>query len=260
MRFSGSITGAALAAFAVATTFSSSANAAQTRTAYAIRFWGLTVARATFTTKTDGKHYTIDGDLESAGLAKIFDSTHGTSHVTGAILPERLQAQSYRMQYTSGKKHAKTTMRFDDGAVRSVERKPKDKDDKQDDWVPVEENDLRNVVEPVSALVLPAGEPACPRTIRLFDGETLAELKLKADGHKSVSTDAYSGDVLVCTVNFTPLAGYRRSNDGINYLKKADDISVWFARTKGSDFYAPVYARVPTRIGWVTVSATQFGS
>jgi hypothetical protein len=249
---------AALIAFIVALPAGASAQDGVSRTEYSVRFFGFPIADAVFTTTTEGRHYRISGKLRSAGLAEIFDPTRGTTKVSGTVKSDRLQAKTYVVSYTSGKKKERTKVTFSGGAVVSAEQTPKPKKH-GDDWVPVTKGDLQSVLDPVSSLILPAGDPVCPRTVPVFDGETRADLQLAPAGRQPFSTDGFKGEAIACSVHFVPEAGYRKGNDAIRYLSHADGIEVWFARSPGSDFYAPVNARVPTRIGSVTVWATHFG-
>ena len=36
-------------------------------------------------------------------------------------------------------------------------------------------------------------------------------------------------------------------------------MEIWFAKAETMNVYAPVYVRIPTKLGPVTVSATRFG-
>ena len=106
---------------------------------------------------------------------------------------------------------------------------------------------------------MPAGTPVCPRTVSVFDGETRADIVLQPTGRQPFSTDGYKGEAIACSVRFVPKAGYRKGNSSIKYLRELKSIEVWFARSPSAGVYAPVYARVPTKIGSVTVWATEFG-
>ena len=51
----------------------------------AIRLSGLPVATASFRTQFNGDRYKISGSMQSAGLADIFSSTHGSTSVSGVV-------------------------------------------------------------------------------------------------------------------------------------------------------------------------------
>lgn len=246
------------AAGLVASTFPAQSDPVRSTTSYSVRFLGLSIARASFTTTVSGRDYTISGNLRSAGLAEIFDSTRGSATVRGSVQSDRLQARSYELAYTSGKKKSRTHMAFRNGNVVSASETPKPKK-RGRNWIGVDAGDLRSVLDPISSLIVPAGTPVCPRRVPIFDGETRADLVLSPAGRQPFSTHGYKGQAIACSVRFVPKAGYRKGNDAIDYLKRADGIEVWFAHARDADVFAPVYAKVPTRIGSVTVWATRFG-
>lgn len=234
------------------------AGGAESTTSYSVRFLGFQVARAAFKTVVDGRDYTISGTARSAGIVAIFDSTHASARVSGIVKPDRLQARSFLVSYTSGKKKSRTEVTFRNGNVTATSQEPREKSHGKD-WVALSRADLKAVLDPVSGLIVPAGTPVCPRTIPVFDGETRADIKLMPTGRQPFSTDGFKGEAIACSVRFVPRAGYRKTNSSIEYLQDATSMEVWFARSPSAAFFAPVYARVPTKIGAVTVWATQFG-
>lgn len=260
MRLSWSclITASAVLMAAATCLPSPAAAATKSTTRYSVRFLGLPIARAAFTTVVDGRNYTIEGHLRSAGLAAIFDSTRGATQVSGVVERDHLQARSFVVTYTSGKKKSRTEVIFRDGNVKSARQTPKPKQHGKD-WVTLSQSDLQSVLDPVSGLVVPAGTPVCPRKVPVFDGETRADIVLEPTGRQPFSTNGYKGDAIACSARFVPKAGYRQGNSSIRYLRRLKTIEIWFARSPSADVYAPVYARVPTKIGSVTVWATRFG-
>ncbi len=87
----------------------------------------------------------------------------------------------------------------------------------------------------------------------MFDGESRMDFKLSAKGSKPFKTDGFSGDVIVCGVKFVPRSGYKKGRSDVEYLKKLDTMEIWFAKAEAGNVYAPVYVRVPTKYGPVTV-------
>lgn len=248
---------AALTMVAAASTIGYAGDGRST-TDYSVRYLGLPIAWLSFTTTTSGRAYAIDGRLRSSGLIDIIDKTRGTTAVSGHVDGDRLQASHYVVNYTSGKKKERTEITYRDGNVRSATQTPPPKK-RGDNWIPLGKDDLKGVLDPISGMIFPVGSPVCPRTLPMFDGETRADLRLEPKGQERFSAGDYSGDAIACSVRFVPKAGYRKGNDSIDFLAAATGIEVWFAKSPSADFYAPVYARVPTKIGPVTVRATRFG-
>src|SRR5262245_44643510 len=77
---------AMVALLAVALPTASSAAAPQSfKGEYTVSFLGLSVARASFSSRYDGDAYSINGTVSAAGLAKLFDDTKGTISSKGTI-------------------------------------------------------------------------------------------------------------------------------------------------------------------------------
>ena len=219
---------------------------------YTISLLGLPIARSTFESVFAGNKFTIRGKVSSAGLAKIFDSTTGTSTVNGRFVGKETRADSFRVQYKSGKKTQTTAMSFRGGAVTTTENVPPLR--KRDNWVAVKPGQLKSVTDPISATLIRANTPAevCSRNLRMFDGEMRMNLKLSPSSTGPVP--GYDGDAITCTATFVPVAGYRTTNRSIHYLRDRAKIAISFAQLGDLGVYAPVRATVSTTIGTVTVT------
>ena len=118
---------------------------------------------------------------------------------------------------------------------------------------------MRAVVDPISGLIIPAGSNVCSKTLPIFDGESRMDIKLVDKGSRPFSTRGFEGEVKVCGVRFVPRSGYRKGRRDVEYLRQLTTMEIWFAKADTVAVYAPVYARIPTKLGPVTVSATRFG-
>ncbi|PWV98112.1 uncharacterized protein DUF3108 [Hoeflea marina] len=234
------------------------ADTIENRTSYSVTLLGLPIADLDFTTVVKGKEYQISGRMRTSALADIFEKTRGTAEVKGRIGTDRLVASRFAFSYTSGRKTHSTEMRMRNGNVQSTVRLPEEKKRRGANWVPLADSHMRSVLDPLSSLIIPATGPVCPRTLPIFDGESRMDLVLGMKGVRPFSTKGFSGDVVVCSVRIVPKGGYRKGNDSLEYLRKLTTMEVWFAKNADKGYYAPVYAKVPTKIGQVTVSATLF--
>lgn len=220
---------------------------------YIVSVYGLPVGKATFKSEFEGKRFRIKGTLSSAGLARLFDKTEGTTTVRGRISPEGLEPRRYEVEYTSGDERQRTTIRFTDGKVRAT-NKPETKR-RGDDWVKLTQKHLRAAFDPISATLIQADDvtEVCDRTISVFDGEMRADIKLT---HESIGEiEGFSGETVTCRAEFIPVAGYREGRDQLEYLQKESEMTVAFAPLEGTGFYSPVDASIGTEIGTVRIRA-----
>lgn len=248
---------AVLAAFALSQPVAE-ADTSRTRTDYTVSLIALPVASLTFVTQLEGAGFSISGSMKTSPLADIVEKTRGSAQVSGRMASDRLLASHFAVSYTSGDKTHSTEMVMKNGTVVSAVNKP-EKKTRPAGWVPVKAEHLRAVLDPLSSLVIPAGGAVCPRKLPIFDGETRYDLVLEAKDVRPFSTRGFKGKAEVCTVRLVPHAGYRKGNKNVDYIRKLRGIEIWFAKSPNGNFHAPVYARVPTKIGPVIVAATRFG-
>lgn len=227
-------------------------------TDYSVSLIGLPVAYLKFKTEIDGASYKISGNLRTSALTNIVSKSRGNASVSGKFGKDRLRASRFSVAYTADAKTHKTEIRFNNGNVSSATNTPKRKRTAAD-WVPISAEDMREVLDPLSGLVFPASARVCPSSLPIFDGETRVTLHLKPKGVRPFRTKGFKGDAIVCAIRFVPQAGYRKGSSAIRYLQKLTKMEVWFAKHEQGGFYAPVYAKVPTKIGQVVVAATRFG-
>lgn len=224
---------------------------------YDISLGLLPIARASFASEFNGGSYTIAGSFKSSGLVNLFTRVSADTKVSGAVSGKRLQTNSYSLVYTQGKKTRVYDVSYRGGSVVSTTIKP-EPGTRPASWVPVSPGDLRSVMDPLSGLIFPEGSQVCPTRLPIYDGESRLDLVLSAKGSKPFSTDGFKGDTIVCEVRYEPKSGYKKGRSDIEFLKK-QRMEVWFAKAEGANVYAPVYARIPTRVGDVYVTAVKYG-
>lgn len=226
---------------------------------YVVSLYGLTVARSRFTSTVDGNAFTIRGSIATAGLARIIDNTRGTTSVSGHFAGNRARPDAFLISYTSGKKKKKTAIDFANDAVSRTENIPPPKK-RGDKWVPLAEGDLVAVTDPLSLTLLKAGTPreVCSHTLKYYDGELRADIPLSYIAIAPMTIPGYSGDAVVCSARFVPVAGYRKGNSTIEYLKNESKMTIAFAPMGATGVYVPIQASIGTRIGTILVTASRF--
>lgn len=223
------------------------------RIRYDVSLLGLPVARAVFESRVNEAGFAIAGSFSSAGIARIFDKTNGSLTVTGRFNDRESRPNDYSLDYLSGKKKQITQIRFDNNAqVTSTVNEPPLKE-RGSDWIPLEEAHLRQVADPVSALLLPAKDAAeiCNRTVRVYDGETRVDLVFSPVS----SSEHFRQAEVTCQAKFVPVAGYRPNHSTIVHLRDKARIRIGFAAVNNSGLYSPVEANIGTKIGTVHIRA-----
>lgn len=223
-------------------------------TEYRIALAGIPVARAVFNTQLDSSRYKISGHVNTSGLADLIADIKADTQVTGTMgRSGTFQAQNYDLVYSSGEKTRVYKVKYRMGRVvdNSIDPEPT----RPDTWVPVTPHQLKAVLDPISGLIFPEGKRVCPRSLPIFDGETRMDLVLAKRGTKPFAADGYSGEALVCSVRFVPKGGYKKDRKDIEFLRKSSGMEIWFAQAGKLKLMAPVYVRIPTQVGMLTIAA-----
>ena len=72
------------------------------------------------------------------------------------------------------------------------------------------------------------------------------------------STRGFKGDAVTCRANFKPVAGYNQSKKDIQWMRDEGFIDISFAPVGNTGIFAPVVAKVKTRLGTATIRAKRF--
>jgi hypothetical protein len=130
--------------------------------------------------------------------------------------------------------------------------------------VPVTNGDKQNVVDPLSALILPApgvgrmsAEEACDRTVHVFDGFQRFDVKLSFKKQREVSgrEGSYSGPVYVCAARFVPVAGHVPSR--VKALANNKSIEIWLAPVADMSILVPYNIQLAIPLGVLSVRANR---
>ncbi|OHV82062.1 DUF3108 domain-containing protein [Rhizobium sp. LCM 4573] len=224
---------------------------------YDISLGVLPIAKASFASEFGSSDYKISGTFRSSGLVDIITRISAQTTVSGRKRGDRLEAQRYNLVYRNGKRTRIYDVTYRNGNVTETTVKPEAR--RPENWVPVTERDLQAVLDPLSGLVFPADAKVCPSRLPIYDGESRMDLVLTPKGTRQFSTKGFKGEAIVCDIRYVPKSGYRQGRSDIEFLRKTS-MEVWFAKAQPVNVYAPVYARIPTRMGQVYVTAVRYGN
>jgi len=105
----------------------------------------------------------------------------------------------------------------------------------------------------------PLSPEACRTGAAVFDGRMRYDLKLDFKRMETVRADkGYYGPVVVCSVYFTPVAGYIPDRPVIKYLAGQRNIEIAFAPIVGTRILVPFRMVIPTPLGTAMLEATSF--
>jgi uncharacterized protein DUF3108 len=225
------------------------------KVSYDITLAGLPLGKADLSSSFNGSKYEMEGRAKLTGLAMILTGGKGEANASGTLdgdAPPR-SARFTVISKTSDNQRS-VRMGLKSGQVAKVEIDPPL--EPKPDRVPVKAADKKGVVDPMSALLMPAvasknlTDPAnCDRTLPVFDGASRMNVVLSYAETKNVEVPGYSGPVLVCNARYVPISGHRSERPGTKFMQENKDMSVWLAPVEGPRLLFPFKVSVRTMIG-----------
>lgn len=240
------------------------------KTVMEVRFGVLPVGTATFDIEYDQRHYVLGASGKTVGVVDMLAPGKGKAQSTGLIDGSKVIATRHSVEYFEKKKKKRSTldMEFENGAVKSVLVVPdKRKRKKSPKWVELTEDQLRSVIDPASGIIIPvppesAKDPraVCNRDLNIYDGDTRFDIRLKYKSTMPVSTEGFKGDAFVCQLRYVPVAGHKKNQRNVEYMRKNEGIEIWLAPMEDSNLYTPIRIEVPTWVGTFSAIPSYFGS
>ena len=248
----------------IAGAFGNAANA-QTRfkAHYIISMTGVSIGQIAWIAAIGDQRYTTSANGKASGVLSVLVNGEGSVDVRGVIAAGRLAPKFFTSRIIDDEGNSELRMTFDDGVVKDlVAPAPVPGMDR----VPVTEADRRGVADPLSAMLMPAGDNAmarenCERVLSIFDGRRRYDLTLSFKRVDKVAiAGGYSGQALICGVVLKPIAGYRAESMLVKYVAGRRDMELWFAPVAGTSTIAPIRVLMPTLLGTLEITADQFES
>ena len=240
-----------------------SAGAATLNAQYNITLAGLPLGTADVATSIEGVQYQMQLQAKLTGLAGMMTSGALSATAAGAVAGGRPLPSAYAMTSRNSSDQRTVQVGLERGNVAAISINPPLED--KVDRVPVQPAHKRGVVDPVSALIMPAlgrADPLspgnCNRTIPVFDGAARFDIILSYAGTQQARTPGYSGPVLVCSVRYSPVAGHRTEKPGTKYMQSNREMSVWLAPVDGTPVLVPLRISVQTMVGTSVVEALRW--
>ena len=222
------------------------------------------VGRGEFVMDISDTGYAVVGSARVTGIAKLVSRGHGTVSAKGSFVDGELSPITYSTNSETDKKKEDISISFANMAVTSYSVNPPTEESK--DRIPVREEHRSGVVDPMSAAIITVpgsgdmlSPENCKRTIPIFDGRQRYDLVFsyeRTDTAKDIK--GYSGKMLVCRVDYRPIAGYKPNKLSVKYMQDNKNIFVWLAPVEGTRVLFPARVSIVTLIGIVVVQAENF--
>jgi hypothetical protein len=231
---------------------------------YTATLAGIPIGKGSWAIEISDTHYKAAASGLTTGLIRVFIGGEGTSAAQGTLQAGRPASSVYASTITTKRKTDEVRIKVDDGDVKEFKIDPPQDNDPE--RVPLTAAHKQGIFDPMTAALLvapgtggPLSPEACQRKVAIFDGRMRYDLQLAFKRMDTVKAEkGYAGKVVVCSVYFSPVAGYIPSRSAIQYIAKERDIEVWLAPIDGTRVLVPFRAQTPTPIGEAVLRATQF--
>ncbi len=231
---------------------------------YTASIAGIPIGSGTWMIEIGEHRYLAAASGSTSGLLRVFVGGQGTSAARGTILGGKLTTSTYAATINTLDSSSSARLTITDGNVKESKVEPPVDDDPE--RVPVTRAHEEGVLDPMTATLVrtrgngsPLTAEACDRTLSVFDGRLRYDLALAYKRMDAVHAEkGYAGPAVVCSVRFSPLAGYIPSRTAIKYLAKQKDIEIWLVPIAGTHVLVPFRVDGPTPIGKAVLQATQF--
>jgi hypothetical protein len=224
------------------------------RATYDVNFNGLNVGTFEFQANTEGKSYSLTG---SAQLTILLFTWVGEIRTFGLLGPNRApRPAAFSFEFQAGGKTGSTRIDFASGNATEVRHTPPAPP--KPDIVPVREQHLRAVLDPLSAILVLANyanPDPCDRRLPIFDGRERFDLVLSYKGQTKVNEQQPSGQPAiahVCRVRYRPIAGHLTDAEN-SYLATTDGIEVSLRPVPSANILVPYQITIPTMLGYATI-------
>lgn len=233
---------------------------------YTVSLAGIAIGKGSWLVDITDSQYSASATGTTTGLLRAFTTGQGTTAARGTLQAGRPVTSLYASYIKTSKKTDDVRLTINNGNVKDARIDPPV--DQSPDRLPITDAHRRDIFDPMTASLMRvegAGDPlvpeACRQNLAIFDGRLRYNLQLAYKRMDKVKADTgYAGPVVVCAVQFLPVAGFNPSRFAIKYIAKLRDIEVWLAPIAGTRVLVPFRAQGPSPVGNVVLEADQFVS
>lgn len=214
---------------------------------YKITLNGFNLGGFNFKSNVGRNQYNLETDVEISALLGIF-KWKGVTHSSGKVDAKAPQPADFRFDYESTVRNGSIVMGFDKEGIERLSVQPLTVE--APDTVPLAPAHLKGVFDPLSAILAITHSDApspCGRKFSIFDGKQRFDIALRFAREEPV-VGIPNETAVVCRVKYTPIAGFRPTED-TRQLAASNDIEIVFRMVPAAKLMLPQSVAVPTAVG-----------
>ena len=227
---------------------------------------GIEIGKAALTVDMTDEGYAAAGSAKVTGLARLVSRGEGSVAARGNFVNGRISPLTYSSTSETDKKAEEIRISLANNVVTEFAVSPPTPP--AEDRVPVTEQHRQGVVDPMSAAVITVpgsgdllAHDSCNRTISIFDGRQRYDLVFSYERTEAAkNVKGYNGPMLVCRVDYRPIAGHRAARLQVKFMEDNKNIFVWLAPVAGTRVLFPIRVSIVTLVGIVLVEAETFSA
>lgn len=231
---------------------------------YEVTLAGIPIGRGTWVVDIADEQYSALAQGKTTGLIAMMSTGEGSGGSQGRVVKGQLVPSFYSITMTTNKKNELLKIGLVNGNVKEFKIEPEPPINPE--RIPITDAHKRGVVDPMTGSLVrvpgtgdPVSPEACSQGQSVFDGRMRYDLKLEYKRMETVKVEkGYQGPAVVCTIMFTPIAGYVPDRAAIKYLIAQRHMEAWFVPILGTRVLMPYKVVIPTPIGTGMLQATRF--
>lgn len=224
---------------------------------YKVRFNGFEVGTFEFNATVNAQAYVLTGNAQLSALLGAL-TWKGETRAAGTLTAQAPKPAGYTFDFNGIGKNGSIKMSFAGDTITNVSHAPPL--EPQPDTVPVRDEHLKGVLDPLTAVMALArssnGSP-CGRKLAVFDGRQRFDLVLSFSREERVVEARPSGQpdtAVVCRVQFIPLGGHKM-NDETKHMAGTEGIELILRPVPSANLFVPYQITIPTIAGSATLTS-----
>lgn len=225
----------------------------QFRVQYTGSLFLLPLGKLTVAGSVNNVGYAMRADMETAGLGKLAKEQGLWSTSLGFYDRARLRPKQHIIQKLN-EKGRRVTLDYDAQNNPSATIEPRFG---SMGVPPASDAERREAVDAMSGIMQMMmtghvfGSRACEGTVKIFDGKQRYNLRLEADGNKTINQRSYRGETVRCNVFMDTVSGYD-PEDLLTEEEASTPLQVYLANYEEAGLYFPV--RFDYRVSGIKVN------
>lgn len=221
---------------------------------YSLNIGGFKLGSVGLAARLKAKSYAISiRAFTTGGMDSLLRFTIET-RARGIYNGHQVNSTEYMTAYSNQRIKRHVVVTYPNKTRATVEAKPPYRNFK--DTVPLRAKDLRNVVDPLGAMLLPFNKKyainateQCNRIQPVFDGVTRYKLAMQP----IQNTDPNFKNTIACKVNYYPIAGHRSGKSDKTIIDNYTSAKVWLMPIEKAGVLLPVKVEIPTQFGTFSI-------